>query len=62
MAERGIKTITELAKQTGLSRPTLTAMADNTGTQVLLATLGRVAEALQQKSPGDLIVWDENTK
>jgi DNA-binding Xre family transcriptional regulator len=61
MAEAGIKTIMELSRRTGLSRPTLTAMADNTGTQVLLSTLGRVAEVLGQKSPGDLIVWNERS-
>lgn len=56
MIQRGLG-ITQLAKMSGLSRPTIYALRDNTADGVALATLGALCTALAIE-PGELFaVW-----
>ena len=57
MNAAGITNVSELARISGVSRPTIHAMLNNSAEQVHLRTLGRLARALGLTSPGDLVGW-----
>jgi DNA-binding phage protein len=59
MEAAGMSNLSELARLSGVSRPTIYSLLDNSSEQVYLRTLGRLAHALGLRSPGDLIVWGE---
>lgn len=51
----------ELARNSGVSLVTINAIANNRTTQVHLETLDRIAAALDDVAPGDLIESDRPT-
>ncbi len=57
MEDAGMTNLSELARDSGVSRPTIYSLLNNSSGQVHLRTLGRLAHALGLESPGDLIVW-----
>jgi transcriptional regulator with XRE-family HTH domain len=57
MKAAGMTNVSELARASGVSRPTIHAMLNNSAGQVHLKTLGRLAVALKLENPGDLIGW-----
>jgi len=59
MDDAGLSNLSELSRRSGVSRPTIYSLLNNSSGQVYLRTLGRLALALDLESPGDLIVWAE---
>jgi len=59
MDDAGLSNLSELSRRSGVSRPTIYSLLNNSSGQVYLRTLGRLAHALDLESPGDLIVWAE---
>ena len=59
MEDAGKTNVSELARESGVSRPTIHAMLNNSSEQVYLRTLGRLARALGLESPGELIIWPD---
>lgn len=57
MEAAGRTNVSELARDSGVSRPTIHAMLNNSSEQVHLKTLGRLARVLGLQSPGELIGW-----
>lgn len=55
MAERGLR-ITDVSKQTGITRPTLTALVNNTGTAIQFETINKLCMFLKVE-PQELLSY-----